>query len=333
MNNILIIAPAWVGDMVMAQSLFKMLKQQGASKVSVLAPKWTLEVAKRMPEVDEFILGDFAHRQLAFGQRKKLGKSLLNKFDTAIILPKSFKSALVPFFAKIPNRIGFIGELRYGILTDARKLNKETLKRTVDRFIFLGCSNSSLKNLIANPRLETNMKNQQYLKSKFNLSEKILTLCPGAEYGPSKQWSLNRFAEIANFALDNGFQIIALGSEKDSSFIDVIQNNSKQIINLAGKTTITDAIDLLSMSDKVLTNDSGLMHIAAAVGVEVFAIYGSTTAEMTPPLSDKAVIIKNNNISCSPCFKRECPLKGSDFHKCMQSITVNKVLKQMQLQT
>ncbi len=335
MKKVLIIAPAWVGDMVMAQSLFKDLKEKGVEKISILAPKWTLEVAKRMPEVDELILGDFAHGQFAFSKRKEIGKSLINQFDTAIILPKSFKSALIPFFAKIPNRIGFVGELRYGLLTETRKLDKTNFPKTVQRFVFLGNDNGkkdeNVNFEIIKPKLTVNLENQRILKEKFGLSNKLIAICPGAEYGSSKQWSLKRFAKVSNIAITKGYQVIALGSAKDSAFIETIQNNSKSVINLAGKTTIIDAIDLLAMSEKVLTNDSGLMHIAAAVGSEVFAIYGSTTTKMTPPLSEKAKIIKNNNIDCSPCFKRECPLKGEEFHKCMKTISVDSVVNLMEL--
>lgn len=333
-RRVLVIAPAWVGDMVMAQTLFILLKQQGVEHLAILAPKWTLAVSERMPEVDERILGDFAHGQLAFGERKRLGQSLKGRFDAAIVLPKSLKSALVTFFARIPTRTGYVGECRYGLLNDARRLDKQRLPKTIQRFAYLGFSRhaepadlSILRSLSALPcpKLQTDTDNQKRLTTEFALRSPVLALCPGAEYGPSKQWDLSRVAEVANRAHANGYQVIALGSPKDSAFIETIQQHAPQVQNLAGQTTIIDAIDLLAMADAVLTNDSGLMHIAAAVETNVFAVYGSTTPAMTPPLSDKAVIFADDSLSCRPCFKRQCPKSGSDFMACMQSTTAETV--------
>lgn len=324
-QRILVVAPAWVGDMVMAQTLFTLLKQQGAAHLAVVAPKWTLAVAARMPEVDERILGDFAHGQLAFAERRRLGKSLAGRFDIAIVLPKSFKAALLPFFAGIPQRIGYVGEMRYGLLNDARKLDKKQLPKTIDRFAYLGLHRADSAPALTYPRLQTNTARQQQLIDEFHLKKPLLALCPGAEYGPSKQWPMADFAAVAQRAHDNGYQVIALGSPKDHDDIETIIQKSTNVMNLAGKTSIIDAIDLLALADAVLTNDSGLMHIAASVGVPVFAVYGSTTPAMTPPLSDKARIFADDQLTCRPCFKRHCPKTGDNFMACMQATTPTAV--------
>lgn len=324
-HRVLVIAPAWVGDMVMAQTLFTLLKKQGAAHLAVVAPKWTLAVAARMSEVDERILGDFAHGQLAFGERRRLGKSLIGRFDTAIVLPKSFKTALLPFFAKIPQRIGYIGEMRYGLLSDTRKLDKQRLPKTIDRFAYLGIARTDSTPTLSYPSLHIDQARQQALANEFTLQKPLLALCPGAEYGPSKQWAMADFAEIAKRATAKGFQVIALGSPKDQESIQKIIQQAPAVINLAGKTSITDAIDLLALSDAVLTNDSGLMHIAAAVGVPVFAVYGSTTPAMTPPLSDKAQLFADDTLACRPCFQRHCPKQGADFMACMRATTPDDV--------
>lgn len=325
MTRVLVIAPAWVGDMVMAQTLFKGLKSQGVSHLAVVAPQWTLDVAQRMPEVDELILGNFAHGQLALRARRQLGQSLIGRFDQAIVLPKSLKSALVPFFAKIPQRIGYIGECRYGLLTDPRRLDKKRLPLTIERFAYLGLPKDSSVVNLPRPHLLTDHETQQRLIEQFALHRPLLVLCPGAEYGPSKQWYSADFAAVAEKAVNSGYQVIALGSPKDDAVIEKIKSICPSVINLSGKTSITEAIDLLGLAAAVITNDSGLMHIAAAVNVPVFAIYGSTTPEMTPPLTDKAVIFADENLACRPCFQRQCPKKTTEFMCCMTATTPDAV--------
>jgi len=316
--------------MVMAQTLFSLLKSQGNQHLSVLAPEWTLALAKRMPEVNNTVLGDFAHGQLAFGARKALGKSLRGQFDSSIVLPSSLKSALVPFFAKIPYRVGYIGECRFGFLTDARKLDKNLLPRTIDRFTYLATQTAKAIPEITLPHLNVDSDNQQRLRKQHDLHAPILAMCPGAEYGPSKQWPPDNFAKVAAHAICYGYQIIALGSGKDSALIANIRQHTPAIIDLAGKTSITDAIDLLDLSSVVVTNDSGLMHIAAAVNTHVIAIYGSTTPAMTPPLSKRASIFANDELDCHPCFKRTCPKKGNNFMRCMQATSADRIWQHIQ---
>ncbi|MPV86650.1 lipopolysaccharide heptosyltransferase II [Ostreibacterium oceani] len=330
MKNVLIVAPAWVGDMVMAQTLFQRLKQGPTQQLSILAPNWTAAVAARMPEVDEIIPANYQHGELALKSRYQLGVSLRDRFDTAIVLPRSMKSALIPFFAKIPRRIGYLGEFRYGVINDCRLLDKKRLPRTVDRFVNLGGEISLALPEIGVPALRVDSKNQSQLAEKHQLRAPILALCPGAEYGPSKQWPAANFAAVAKVAMAAGYQVIALGSAKDKSLIATIQTDAPAVINLAGQTNIVDAIDLLALSDAVLTNDSGLMHIAAAVGANVYAVYGSTTPNMTPPLTKKAMIFQHETLACRPCFKRQCPLRGDARMQCMKHTTPAKVWQAMQ---
>lgn len=323
MDRVLVISPAWVGDMVMAQTVFKVLKQQGCSEIAVAAPRWTLDVSRRMVEVDTHILTDFKHGEFSFAKRRQLGKGLVGKYDTAIVLPRSFKSALLPFFAGIPKRIGYWGECRIGLINQPKRLDKQAYPKTIDRFCYLvGIDQSNSANIVS-PSLEVDIDNQQQLRTRFALDNRLLlAVCVGAEYGPSKQWPLEYFTELAIKANEQGYQVIGLGSPKDKDDNEKIHSVLPTFINLAGQTSILDAIDLLALADHVVTNDSGLMHVAAAVATPLTAIYGSTTPKMTPPLSNKAMILEDNVIDCRPCFQRVCPLK---HHNCMRNIKPSSV--------
>lgn len=340
-KRVLVVAPAWVGDMVMAEPVFSRLKALGAAHVAVLAPSWTRALTTRMPTVDSEIAADFAHGELALKSRYVLAKSIRDTFDIAVILPRSLKSALIPFFAGIKTRIGYVGECRFGLLTHAYRLDKTLLPLTRDRFLYL--VDKEKPQQPSNPVLIADKTNAWRLLADNGIlfsdndsgqninnfkstdsGQKILILCPGAEYGPSKQWSLSRFAAIANLAKQAGATVIALGSAKDQAIIQTIQNQASNVISLAGKTSITDAIDLLAIADAVLCNDSGLMHIAAAVQVPLLAIYGSTTPNMTPPLCAHAKVLQTP-LTCRPCFLRQCPKTGADYMRCMDSIHVEQV--------
>ena len=319
-QKILIIGPAWVGDMVLAQSLFKTLKaNQPDCVIDVAAPAWTLPLLARMPEVSNKIALPFKHGELAFWQRIQFGKSLKNAgYSQAIILTNSFKSALLPWAAGIPKRTSFLGEMRYGLINDIRSLDKTKLKKTVERFVTLGLDeNKSLPETIPNPQLNTNPEAAWILASrlgvlneinKANDRSKILGLCPGAEYGEAKRWPAEYYAEVANDAISKGWQVMLFGSDKDIPVTNQINQLSKnKCIDLGGKTKLGEAIDLMSLCDTVISNDSGLMHVAAALNKKIVAIFGSSDPYHTPPMSANAVI-EYLGLECSPCFKRECPL-------------------------
>ena len=327
-SKILVLGPAWVGDMVLAQSLFKVLKQQNPDCIiDVAAPAWTLPLIERMPEVNKGIALPFKHRQLAFFERYKFGKSLRHEHYTqAIILTNSFKSAILPFAAGIFLRTSFLGEMRYGLVNDIRPLDKKKLPRTVDRFVALGLpSGAALPVEIPNPSLIANTQNAMATLQRLGLAKtesKILGLCPGAEYGEAKRWPAEYYAEVALDAQSKGWEVWLFGSDKDipvTSTINLLTENKCK--DFGGKTKLSEAIDLMSLCDAVVSNDSGLMHVAAALDKKLVAIYGSSDPHHTPPMSSKAVI-EYLGLECSPCFQRECPLQHLNCLKEIKSSSV-----------
>ncbi|MDX1574112.1 MAG: lipopolysaccharide heptosyltransferase II, partial [Methylophaga sp.] len=321
---ILIVGPSWVGDMVMAQSLFIALKQQHPQCViDVLAPAWTRPLLKRMPEVRSAIDMPVTHGMFAWKIRRKLGLSLRGQYDQAIILPNSWKSALIPWFAKIPKRTGWRGEMRYGLLNDLRELDKQALPLMVERFVSLALPADQAKQkpdwqapaMIAGDISED-------MNPQRSAGQQRLIICPGAEFGPAKQWPVSHYAELAEHFLQQSWQVLILGSKADKKVAgEIVGSVSKelreQLFNLAGKTQLAEAIDLLATADQVVSNDSGLMHIASALDKPLVAIYGPTSTAFTPPLSEKAQTVQIP-VDCGPCFKRICP---EGHHKCMQDLT------------
>ena len=325
-EKILILGPAWVGDMVLAQSLFKMLKiNRPDCIIDVAAPAWTLPLLDRMPEVTGKIALPFKHGEFAFWQRIQFGKSLKNAgYTQAIILTNSFKSALLPWAAGIPKRTSFLGEMRYGLVNDVRPLNKAKLKKTVERFVFLGLNhNQNLPETLPNPQLVSKKNNALESLKRLGLTEpssKILGLCPGAEYGEAKRWPAEYYADVANEVLKKGWQVWLFGSDKDMPVtMKINQLTQNQCLDLGGKTKLGDAIDLMALCETVISNDSGLMHIAAALNKKLIAIFGSSDPAHTPPMSTDAVI-EYLALECSPCFKRECPLTGDAHLRCLNNI-------------
>lgn len=324
-EQILVAGPAWVGDMVMAQSLFITLKQRPHPvEIDVLAPAWSNPILSRMPEVRSVINLPVSHGEFGLLQRYQLGKSLRSKeYDQAIVTPRSYKSALVPFFTKAKIRTGYRGEMRYGLLNDIHTLDKKRLKQTVQRYVALGFEDKLTKPPeIPFPSLTIDNDNLQRLLSELELGldKPVIALLPGAEYGEAKRWPVEYFAELAKIITKQGMQVWILGSEKDITVANIIAQGN-DIINLCGKTALEDSIDLLSVCKNAVTNDSGLMHIAAAVGIPLVAIYGSSTPNYTPPLTNKAKI-QYLNLECSPCFKRDCEFGHMN---CMRNIKVDDV--------
>jgi heptosyltransferase II len=334
--KILIIGPSWVGDMVMAQSLFACIKQQQSSAIiDVLAPNWSRPIIERMPEVNRAIDMPLGHGLFKIGMRRALGHQLRKeRYDQAIVLPNSWKSALIPWFANIPLRTGWKGEMRYGLLNDCRTLDKQALPFMVERFVALAYPSGDIaKAKIQHcpiPALQANANNIPALLTKFALHQKqpILALCPGAEFGSSKQWPAAHYAATAKEMINQGYQVWIMGSPADEVIALAIYNalskeQQAHLIGLCGKTSLEEAIDLLSITDHVVSNDSGLMHIASALNKPLVALYGSTSSEFTPPLSVTAETL-SIPVDCGPCFKRECPEK---HHKCLQELHPEKVLK------
>ena len=325
---VLVVGPAWVGDMVMAQSLFITLKAQRLDRpIDVLAPGWSLPLIGRMAEVRAGIEMPLGHGEFDLKLRRRLGHTLRDAgYGQAIVLPRSFKSALTPFFARIPRRTGYRGELRYGLLNDIRPLDERRLPRTVDRFVALGGEpGAALPPPIPLPRLRIDPVRQEALVATLGLAEDLahpcIALMPGAEYGPAKQWPA--FGALAAQLVASGRRVWIFGSNKEQALGAAIAAQAGVgAQNLCGRTALADAVDLIGLCHAAVSNDSGLMHIAAAAGVPLVAIYGSSTPDFTPPLTDKTTILWRR-LSCSPCFERNCPLGHTD---CLRGITPTEVL-------
>lgn len=319
-KRVLIIGPSWVGDMVMAQSLFRQLRTQSpVVEIDVLAPDWSRPLLERMPEVTRALDLPFGHGELSLGKRYALGKKLRKQaYDQAIVLPNSFKSALVPVFAGIKLRTGWRGEMRGGLLNDCRRLDKRALPMMVQRFLALALPATArlptdLPHPIPVPGLQVDFETAAQTRLEFGTAADIrmLALCPGAEFGHSKQWPAEHYAEVAIACLSDGWQVCLFGSANDhevaKQIVQLLPEGQKSAChNLVGKTSLGQAIDLLSTATAVVSNDSGLMHIAAALHRPLVAVFGSTSPEFTPPLSDRVELL-HTNISCRPCFKRQCP--------------------------
>lgn len=331
-QKVLVVGPAWVGDMVMAQSLFAVLRQQYSScQIDVIAPPWSLSVAAFMPQVSQLIELNIAHGRFAGRKRYQIGRHLKSEgYTQSIVLPNSWKSALVPFFAKIPKRTGYIGEFRKGLLNDARKLDKRRLHRTVDRFVALATTQpgQALPEIIP-PVLHVDDSSYPQLRNRFEIEPNgnvILALCPGAEYGSSKQWPEAHYAGLARNYLDKGWQVWLFGSGKDKLICHTINQLAQyECTDFSGRTRLSEAIELLSMATLVVSNDSGLMHIATALNKPLVALYGSSDPSMTPPLGDKAEIL-SLSLDCSPCFQRECRYQ---HRNCMELMHPHMVVERI----
>jgi heptosyltransferase-2 len=327
-ERILVVGPAWVGDMVMAQSLFMTLKQRNPTvMIDVLAPPWSLPLLSRMPQVNEAIPLLVTHGVLALATRFRVGRQLRhNDYTQAIVVPRSFKAALVPFFAGIPVRTGYRGEMRYGVVNDMRVLDKEVLTQTVQRQVALGLPETVTQPpAIPYPELQIDENNQRCLISELglNLEQPAIGMMPGAEYGPAKQWPITYYQELAGKLIVNGYQVWVFGSEKERTIGEEIAQAGKGVINLCGETRLEDVVDLIALCRSVVSNDSGLMHVACATGRRVIAIYGSSSPSYTPPLSKNAEVIYRY-LECSPCFKRVCPLGHTN---CLTGIDSDILLK------
>ncbi|QIA64475.1 lipopolysaccharide heptosyltransferase II [Vibrio astriarenae] len=338
MKKILVIGPSWVGDMVMSQGLYKeLVKQYPDAKIDVLAPGWCKAILERMPEVNSAIEMPLGHGQFDIKTRYQLGVGLRKaQYDLAFTLPNSAKSALIPWFAKVPKRVGWKGEMRFGLLNDIRT-NKKSFQYMLERYVSLahpkhlmtgtGCL-GELEDLPF-PELTLSQSAQQALSEKFNLdvTRPIIGLCPGAEFGPAKRWPEQHFAVVANQMIEKGYQVALFGSAKDkevtSKIVELINpENESSVRDLAGETSLLEAIDLIGMCKTVISNDSGLMHVAAAVGCNVVAIYGSSSPKYTPPLTSKLAVL-NTDIECRPCFQRTCPKKHLN---CLNELPPTRVI-------
>ena len=306
---------------MMQPLLMRLREVHPAAEIHVLAPAWSAPLLARMPEVTASIENPFTHGAFDWAGRKALGCRLASAdFQQAYVLPNSWKSALVPFFAKIPERIGYHGEARYVLLN--RRFPKSALPRLVDRYAALA---GNFDTATPEPRLTSSSEQQRAARESLGLplDAAPVVFCPGAEYGPAKRWPVHHFAALAK-RLDSPVWIV--GSAKDSPVgEDIARLSDGTALNLCGRTSLEQAIDLIAGARAVVSNDSGLMHVAAALDRPLVALYGSSSPGYTPPLSRHAKIL-SLGLDCSPCFKRECPLAPPNTLRCLEDITPERVL-------
>ena len=327
MSRTLVVAPSWIGDAVLSHPLLVRLKERDPQgSIDVLAPSWALPVYRRMPEVAQAISLPFGHGDLKLGERRRFAKAL-PAYDRAIVLPNSFKSALIPWHAGIPVRTGYRGEMRYGLLNDLRALDPDKLPLIVERYAALAQpAGEEFARTNAEPRLRTDEAARRATATKYglDLARPVAVFAPGAEYGPAKRWPARHFAELAKTLAARGYQVWLLGSATDAAITAEIQRLCDGIcVDLAGRTSLDEAIELMSFAARVVTNDSGLMHVAAALDRPTVAIFGSSSPAFTPPLSRRARIV-TLKLECSPCFQRECPLGHTN---CLVTLEPARILE------
>jgi heptosyltransferase-2 len=323
-ERILVVAPSWVGDAILSEPLVALLREPYRDPiVDVLAHSWCAPVYARMRGVRRIIENPIGHGKLDLAGRRALARELRTEgYSHAIVLPNSWKSALIPFFARVPKRIGYIGEGRFGLLTDARPLDKKAMPRLVERFAALAASRGALVPMPTAPVLVPDPTNRANAMRALHLKtdRPVVVLCPGAEFGAAKRWPPNQFAELAGLFLHDGLQVWIVGSPNDKIAAEAVLHSMGAEVNrirdLTARTDLGTAIDILSSASLVVSNDSGLMHAAAAVGVPLVALFGSSSPVYTPPLSPLAHVAKID-IACSPCFKRDCPL---GHFRCMREL-------------
>ena len=317
--KILVISPSWLGDFVMMQSFLKrLLAIDNNTIIDVVTPLYCLPLAKFMPEINKAIILDNRHGKLDFFKRKKLALSLRNKYDKAIVLPLSWKSSLVSYFAKINIRVGYLGECRWGLLNNIYHL--DTNLSMVDRYLNLADNKNNSFTWQDKPVL-------QVIDKPKKLHNKILALCPGAEYGKAKCWPIEYFIKLAQIMAQKNWHIWVFGNKKDMQKGQQVVDGIENAKNFAGITDLEKSIELLSVVDTVVCNDSGLMHIACALDIKVIAIYGSSSEIYTPPLSKKATAV-SIDIACRPCFKKTCIY---NHYKCLSKISVDKIVQKIEV--
>lgn len=320
--------PSWIGDAVAAQPLLARLKAaRPAALIDALAPAWVADVLRRMPEVDEVIDSPFRHGELDLAGRHRLAKLLSARgYGEAYVLPNTWKSALIPYFAGIPLRIGYFGEARFGVLNRRHRLDETDTPQIAEQYAKLAQRpGEKLVRPLQVPRLTVVESQRRATLAALEVAadRHVIAFCPGAEYGPAKRWPAEYFAELAGALHASGNAIWLIGSTKDAPVCATIAERAGAACrNLCGRSTLAQAIDLLASARCVVTNDSGLMHIAAALDQPTVALFGSSSPRFTPPLSERAGI-EWLELDCSPCFKRECPL---GHFRCMRELSVARVL-------
>ena len=323
-EKLLIIPQNWLGDIVMSQTLLKKVKSENPNtKIDILVSSTFKSLVERMPEISKAVILDCGHKELGLLKRLNLARRIKGDYDQSIVLSRSIKSALIPYLAKIPIRTGELGESRYILINDLKKFTKEDRRKTAFRYVSMFSKKEEVLDKKYYPSLQSDPENMKILSDKYklNLDKKIIIFAPGAAFGPSKMWPVEKFKELGE-KLNKDFFILILGSNNEKNIGDKIVTN-KNMINLCGETTITDAVDLIHISEFCVSNDSGLMHLASATNTKSISIYGATSPELTPPLTSNKEI-HYRGISCSPCFEKKCKY---GHYNCLVDIQADDVFK------
>ncbi|HYF18344.1 MAG TPA: lipopolysaccharide heptosyltransferase II [Ramlibacter sp.] len=329
MTRSLVIAPQWIGDAVMTEPLLRRLHARG-ERLTMGAVPWVAPVYRAMPQVEAVVEFPFRHGGLQWSARRRLAREMQGRFDTAYVLPNSLKSALLPFLASIPRRVGYLGEARVGLLTHRLK-NPRDKPPMVAFYSALAGEQQGLDQ--DRPRLHLQAAAiEAALAAQGVARGGYVTFAPGAEFGPSKRWPAEHYAALAR-TVDE--PVLLLGSAKDAPVCEAIAAAAPgRCRNLAGQTSLADAFALIAGAGAMVSNDSGLMHVAAAFGVPQVALFGSSSPLHTPPLNDRAQVIwlKDDSayqppLDCAPCFARDCPL---GHHRCLRDVAPERVRQSLQ---
>ena len=331
-SRILIVAPNWIGDAVMAEPLLRLLKEMYPSRpIDVLSPAALTPVWRAMPHVDDIMETAYRHGALQLKARWQMARQLCSRgYGDVYLLPNTLKSALIPWLARIPRRIGYVGENRYGLLNVIHRDDPKAPRGMVSFYGALALPPASTPVELPRPRLAIPIGQSDKAMADLGLSQQcpLVVFAPGAEFGPAKRWPAAYFGQLAQLVrrANPDVQIVLLGSPKDSQVAAEVIENAPDVMNLAGKTSLTQAIALIARADAMVSNDSGLLHIASAFNRPVVAMYGSTDPNYAPPFSDvaKALCL---HLSCWPCRQRECPLQ---HHKCMRDMLPEQVWQALQ---
>ena len=317
----------------MTEPLLRRLQARG-ERLTVGALPWVAPVYRAMPQVAQVIEFPFAHGGLQFKARRSLARQIEGRFAKAYVLPNSLKSALLPFLASIPQRIGYLGEARVGLLTHRLKNPSKGLRPPMVAFYSALSGEAGLEH--DRPQLRLDPGQSQNILDKLGLQRGgFHVFVPGAEYGPAKRWPVKHFAALAQ-KLER--PVLLLGSGKEAALCEEIealanQDHPGHARNLAGRSSLLEAFGLIADAQSMVSNDTGLMHVAAALGVPQVAIFGSSSPLHTPPLSDQAQVIWLKDdatyrppLDCAPCFERECPLGHT---RCLNDISPERIRASM----
>ena len=318
----------------MAQPLIALIRQYDESgRIDVLAPPHVAPIFDAMAEVAQVIIAPNAHGKLQLGQRLRLGRQLRqHRYDRSYVLPNSFKSALVPWIAGIPLRIGHRGEARYGLINRPHEPGPARNRPMVEFYAQLAFEpRHPLLASIPNPALARQSDRESAVLARYGISanEPLIVLCPGAEFGPAKRWPARHFGALASMVCAEWPEanIVLLGSTQERALATEIAALSGQPLkNLCGETSLAEALALIAQASGVVSNDSGLMHVAAAYGRPQVAVFGSSDPRHTPPRSPRAQV-QWLHLECSPCFQRECPLGHTNCLNQILPMTVFESLR------